>query len=928
MEELIETVDEKDMDIIVITEAMPKNAKTRPSIAELSVPGYDVFTSKTFETSGRGVYMMVKSCLKANPVMELTNSDFRESTWCMLKNDEGQQVLIGGIYRSPNSSLDNNNELISLLNNLEAYSEKCELLLVGDFNFPVLKWDGKDQPTEGSIEARFCDCLNEHFFSQMITEHTRIRNEQQPSVLDLLITNNEDMVVRHSIDAPLGKSDHASINVEIVFNVKKRIDKDRFQYRKADLDAIKRELGEVDWDSTLGHSDVEENWMVFKQMFKTMQDKYVPRVTGRPGKRNRQAWISAEVRNLVREKKAAYRRYRKNRTEENKCAYKDIRNRVKTCIKNDKRLFEQKLAHDAKSNPKVFWSYVNSKRKLKQGICELERDDGTMAVEDQEKAEVLNTFFASVFTKENVTNVPQVKKQEISNERKLVITLDQVRKKLLTMNENKSPGPDGFHPYMLKHLAEQLSYPIYLLFNQSLDQAKVPSDWRNANITAIFKKGDKKQPGNYRPVSLTSIVCKIMEQFMREAVMGHMTSNNLICKEQHGFLKGKTCITNLLESLDSWTESMDNRKAVDVVYLDFKKAFDKVPHKRLITKLRMYGMDNRVVDWIEDFLRDRRQRVIVNGEKSGWRDVSSGIPQGSVLGPSLFIVYINDLPETLHSESKIFADDTKVHTEVEEGGAERLQEDIDRLQEWSGAWQIQFNVDKCAVVHLGANNPKQDYYMKFGNTVQTIKKSDGEKDLGVLVDEKLMFSKHIEAMVQKANKVLGILKRSFKHVPVKEYVMLYKSIVRSILEYANVVWNPILERDKDNIEKIQRRFTKSITQYCDLSYSQRLQSLNLPTLKFRRLRGDLLQTYKIINKEDIMKDIFQFNTDDRTRGHSCKMAKTRNYSRIRGNFFSQRVVNPWNKLSEKAVTAKSMNEMKNCIDKSFEVCDKFEYKNW
>ena len=703
-------------------------------------------------------------------------------------------------------------------------------------------------------------------------------------------------------------------------------DKTKYQYRKTNFDAIKTEFQKVDWDREFGN-DIESNWMVFKELFLSLQEKYVPKVTqGKRGKK-RQMWISAEVRDLLRDKKAAYRKYRKDKTEDSNNAYKAIRNKVKRGIIRDKRLFEQKLAYDAKKNPKVFWSYVNSKSKLRQGVCELERLDGTLASDDREKAEVLNAFFASVFTKEDESSIPPVKEHKVDNVVEPMITREQVEKKLKTLNENKSPGPDGMHPYMLKHLAEEVGYPIYLLFKQSIEQGKIPSDWRTANITAVFKKGNRKQPGNYRPVSLTSVICKMMEHFVREAVMGHMSANNLICEEQHGFLKGKTCITNLLESLDSWTESIENKKPLDVAYLDFRKAFDKVPHMRLITKLRMYGIDNRVVLWIEDFLKDRKQRVMVNAEESDWREVSSGIPQGSVLGPCLFIIYINDLPKAVQSETKIFADDTKVYAEVAEGGAERLQDDIDSLQDWSRAWQIEFNRDKCAVVHLGKNNPRHEYYMKSGDDVQVLNKSSGEKDLGVLVDDKLMFSSHIGSVEQKANKVLGVLKRSFKHIPFKEYVMLYKTMVRSKLEYANVVWSPVLERDRDSLERVQKRFTKSITKYKDLVYSDRLKCLDLPTLEYRRIRGDLLQAHKIVTEQDKIKPIFCFGDNSRTRGHDFKMKTRLNYTRVRRNFFSNRIVNHWNKLPQQAVEAKSINVMKNQIDKCFGA-EKFVYKNW
>jgi len=484
-------------------------------------------------------------------------------------------------------------------------------------------------------------------------------------------------------------------------------------------------------------------------------------------------------------------------------------------------------------------------------------------------------------------------------------------------------------PLLLRQLASDISMPLCYLFNQSLKEGRIPDDWRTANITAIFKKGDRKAPGNYRPVSLTSILCKLMEQFVKESIVEHITLNKLVCEEQHGFVKGKSCVTNLLETIDSWTTSIDNNQPVDAIYLDFRKAFDKVPHKRLVAKLKLYDIDHDTVRWVEDFLTNRKQRVVVNGTESDWRSVSSGIPQGSVLGPILFIIYINDLPQSIDSDSKIFADDTKVYRNIDSSDDRtKLQNDINSLEAWSQKWQIEFNIDKCSVVHIGKDNAEYDYFMTINNVHKQLSNSDGEKDLGVLVDKKLNFNQHIEKTVNAANKTLGVLKRNFRHTPQSAFITLYKTLVRSKLEYANVIWHPTLEKDKDKVERVQRRATKCIKPLSNLRYTDRLRCLNLPTLEFRRLRGDLLQAHKIVHGNDNVKNLFNFNNSSITRGHSLKMEKRRCRTNVRKNFFSNRIVNPWNSLPNSAVTAQTLNSLKNQIDSSTNLGDKFSYKHW
>ena len=207
------------------------------------------------------------------------------------------------------------------------------------------------------------------------------------------------------------------------------------------------------------------------------------------------------------------------------------------------------------------------------------------------------------------------------------------------MKDNKSPGVDGIPPKLLKEI-EQISTPLAKVFNLSLEEGIVPSEWKEANITLLFKKGSRNKPENYRPVSLTSVVCKLLETLIRDHMLEFLVKHKLINTSQHGFLKARSCLTNLLCFLEEITKWVDDGSPVDVVYLDFQKAFDKVPHQRLLLKLKAHGIGNDVINWIEKWLTHRRQRVIVDGEISNWKSVLSGVPQGSVLGPILFLIYI------------------------------------------------------------------------------------------------------------------------------------------------------------------------------------------------------------------------------------------------------------------------------------------------
>ena len=408
-----------------------------------------------------------------------------------------------------------------------------------------------------------------------------------------------------------------------------------------------------------------------------------------------------------------------------------LRNEATKGVRSAKRLFEKRLAEEIKDNPKSFWSYVRSKTKVKTGISDLDKEDGTRTKNDEEKANVLNDFFASVFTREDLSHVPEPElKFDGQPLETIEITEEEVLKHLKKLNPTKSPGPDGLQPSVLTETADLIAPPLTAIFNKSLQEGRVPDAWKIANVTGIYKKGKATSPGNYRPVSLTSVVCKLMESILRDHIMEFMDNNNLMSEHQHGFRAGRSCVTQLIEVLDMWTGMIEEKGGVDVAYLDFSKAFDSVPHQRLLKKTQAHGISGNLLKWIGSFLTDRKQCVSINGAKSDWADALSGIPQGSVLGPILFVIYINDLPDVLEGCVKIFADDTKVFTHIQEPkDGEVLQRDLDSLGSWSEEWQLKFNVAKCGIIHYGRQENPVTYNMCSGTTRQDLEVIEEEKDL-------------------------------------------------------------------------------------------------------------------------------------------------------------------------------------------------------
>ena len=472
-----------------------------------------------------------------------------------------------------------------------------------------------------------------------------------------------------------------------------------------------------------------------------------------------------------------------------------------------------------------------------------------------------------------------------------------------------------------------ISAPLAIIYTKSLEEGVVPEDWKCANITPIFKKGSKASAGNYRPVSLTSVLCKVMESILRDAIVDHLTVNKLLLPSQHGFMKSKSCLTNLLEYLDKLTKLVDEGHSVDIIYCDFAKAFDKVPHQRLLIKMKAHGIQGKILRWVEEWLSGRKQRVVLNGQTSHWSSVTSGVPQGSCLGPTLFLIFINDIDNCINTITGIiskFADDTKVGRVVaDEKDREELQREIDNLMDWTNKWQMEFNASKCKVIHFGKKNPGYSYTMGgFAPAGVVLEAVEEEKDVGVMVSNTLKPSSQCAKAAKKANQVLGQMVRAFHYRDKHTWIKLYKTYVRCHLEYSIQAWSPWTEGDKKMLEAVQRRAVGMVSGLEGRSYEERLKECGLTSLEDRRQRGDMIEVWKILHgKEDVdPSTLFSMANDaadqiTRSSSYSLNVVKPKFKNDPRKYFFSVRSCETWNNLPYSVRESKSLNTFKNNYDK-------------
>ena len=872
--------------------------------SEISLNGYTLFRRDRGENKrGGGVLLYVSSDLVVSLRDDIGRAQLCESVWCDIICG-AEKTLLGVCYRPPDSKAEDDEKLFETL---KVVSDET-VLIMGDFNFPNINWDLK---SAGNCSSnKFLDCIQDCFLWQHVDVATRGDN-----ILDLVLSSEENIVENLRIGEPFGTSDHCVIRWDMVVTKKceATANKTYFDYYKADYEQIKAAAKQMDLESSVKGVNVEEDWLAFKTNLENLRDVHVP---NRRNKNRNAKWIDRNVIRRTRAKNKAWRRYRKLKTETSYAVYKQKLQQSVKAIKNAKVSFEKKLAYNIKGDSKSFYSYVRNKQRTKDKVGPLKDHSGKIILDDKDAANHLNDYFVTVFTKENGSNIPILENRikEEDNLNKIVIDENMVKKKLDQLKTDKSPGADGIHPRLLKELSNVISKPLASLFQNSLDSGVVPEDWRKANISGIYKKGSKADSQNYRPISLTSIVCKIMESLIKDEIVGHLEKFELIKSSQHGFIKGRSCLTNLLDFFNEITRLLDSGKPVDVIYLDFAKAFDKVPHKRLLCKVKSHGISGQVLEWISVWLQNRQQRVTLNGKFSEWNEVISGVPQGSVLGPLLFLIFINDLDNGIVSKICKFADDTKLGGAVSNNEEiSVLRNDLAKLCEWADTWQMKFNVDKCVVMHFGNHNNTCDYEMDG----HKLKQSTSERDLGVIVCNTGKPSKQCLTAANKANSTLGMIKRNIKSRDKDIIVRLYKTLVRPKLEYCIQAWNPFLKKDVEVLEKVQKRATKLVTACRNYSYEERLQILDLQPLNIRRIRGDMIEVFKLvkgIERIDASK-FFTLSETTQLRGHDYKLIKYRSRLDIRKHYFSNRVVSAWNSLPRDVVAAESINSFKARLDK-------------
>ena len=557
------------------------------------------------------------------------------------------------------------------------------------------------------------------------------------------------------------------------------------------------------------------------------------------------------------------------------------------------------VASGPENNPKHFWSFIKAKRTDHCGVAPLTQD-GLVYINGVDKANIFNRYFNSVYTKELLHNMPTLTEGNYPDMAEIEITLDGVVSLLQKLKPFKACGPDQIPNRILKEVASEIAPALLLLYQSSFRQAKLPDEWKHAYVTPIFKEGNRSTVSNYRPVSLTCVCCKMLEHIMYSSIMAHLDRHKILSEFQHGFRKQRSCESQLLLTVHDIITSLNAGDQLDAIVLDFSKAFDRVPHKRLCMKLEHYGIRGPALHWLENFLSDRTQQVVLDGCCSDTLPVTSGVPQGTVLAPLLFLCYINDLPELVSCCCRLYADDVLLYKVIRlDEDCASLQSDLDVLQKWADDWQMRFNGLKCQHISFCSKQVQINFNYMICNEV--IKQVDSIKYLGVIIDKKITWSQQVDKIALKANRVRGFLYRNIKHCSLDIKNRCYKIFIQPILEYASIIWSPYYDKYINKLEAVQRRMARFVcNEYGFISVTKLLENLSWPKLQQRRTCNRGIMLYKILNKQveiPILPTIFRPNNLS-TRGNNSRFIQLQCHLNCYRNSFFPDAIRIWNSLPQ------------------------------
>ena len=828
-----------------------------------------------FRKHGGGVLIAVKTSLDIT-IKNISIECKAEVLSLELSLKNNTKICLSTVYRVGTLGTCNQLALQEYFSTILRTRKYSKMYVIGDLNLPelnVTQWSSGIGSSP--LSQSFLDMFNNMCFEQCIEQATH----RHGKILDILLTNSPQSLARVSVgdENSICFSDHYPVFFDIKANIrrKKSIKREMFNYKKADWTSLNRDLSNTPWHSLLSSPNIETCWHNFKLTLDNLSKKHIPVIKTKDG--FKPPWFDSEVYDICREKerirlelKALKKRhdsYRQTPVSSDKTSPslssqdklqtdKILRLELKfqSTRREMKRLIRSKMHSNFSDKQsentitKKFWSYVKASSNSHR-IPEIVHYNDVFKSDFKGQADLFNNFFYEQFSSQSNYDI------EINYNcpNQVHFSVSEVKDILKNLDPNKAPGPDQIHGKILKNCASALCTPLTLLFQSSFYTCTIPKDWKTANVVPVYKKGSKNSVQNYRPISLTSLIMKAYEKVVAAELLKRVNSE--INPRQHGFLPLKSCESQLLPFVDELARTLNQGSRMDIVYFDFAKAFDSVNHDIILDKLKnRFGIDGFLLKFFVEYLSGRTQRVVIGNTFSDNLNVTSGVPQGSILGPLLFVLFINDIGNSVDKNSNIllYADDTKLYREIRsENDCEILQGDIAVLNNWALENKMKFHPGKCKVLTVSLQRSCEPKFIyKLDQT--PLQHVQSEKDLGVSITSNLCWTRHCNNLCSKAKRNLGLLRRTCSFVKnTRQRRSLYLAMIRSQFEHCSSVWASCSQTMLETIESIQKRCVKWILHeesesYSHCMYTLKCKQLDILPLKSRLVLKDLKLFHSMI----------------------------------------------------------------------------------
>ena len=825
-------------DIVCLTETwLNKNINSKT----LKLHGFNPPFRKDRPDGYGGVAIYISENLSAVKRPDLDVNGL-EALWIEVRHPQ-LKSLFCAMYRPPKSKVAYWNLIEESLEKAKSSNIKHQFVM-GDLNCNIL--------IQGNKLKKVFDKFN---FDQIINEPTHTQDNSN-KCLDIIATTSKDLIKSHGV-LPVSTSNHKAVYAILKADKPKQktYKREIWLTRDVNWDNLNNDLKNHDWKPTLKQKDINSMILHWSETFLDIVRKHIKRiqVTVRPSDAK---WMTTEIRNLIGRKNRYYKTAKKKNTPAAWDKFKNLRSLIKDKIHlakaNHDKTITDKINTQGSTNPKVWWSlakefYNNScsSRQLSNPII----SDGKILTDDISKANALNNFFVDqTLINTNGKVPPDLPNRYASSLNTINITSSTVKDIIGVINTSKSCGPDPITPLIIKKTGNTIAPVLAKIFNFSIKSSMFPDSWKLAHVVPLHKKDDESYCKNYRPISLLPCLSKVFERCVFKDVFNHLHLNKRISKLQAAYSPCNSTEYQLLELYHIIAKSMDEDKTVRFVFCDVSKAFDRVWHEGLVVKLRAIGIGGGLLKWFQSYVSNRNQRVVLNGQMSEIKRLHAGVPQGSILGPLLFLIYINDICDEIQSNIRLYADDSILfaigdnHKQLHED----LTKDIDNISKWADKWCVTFNPNKTESLVV-SNKLKSNIPPLHMNFIPILEVKS-HKHLGCTLDCNHKWNSHISEIVTKASRRVDILRSLKYRFSRKSLEILYTSFIRPILEYSQSVWNNCTQAHKSSIESVQLAAMRVITGGIrGTSHDKLYQETKFVSTYERRHRHCMVIFYKIVH---------------------------------------------------------------------------------